>query len=89
MSYYDINPMDIDPDTNRPYANYSSASLDTSFHDGEMDVDDDPGAAYFKIGDTVLWPNGVEGAVSGINSLDDTLMDHCGGWHRAYDVEKL
>lgn len=39
--YDDINPMDIDPETNRPYANYSSPSLDTSFHDGEMDVDDD------------------------------------------------
>jgi len=28
---------DIDPDTGRPYSNYSSPSLDTSFHDGEMD----------------------------------------------------
>lgn len=41
MSYYDIDPMDIDPDTGRPYSNYSSPSLDTSFHDGEMDWDDD------------------------------------------------
>jgi hypothetical protein len=40
MAYSDIDPMDIDPETNRPYAGYSSASLDTSFHDGEMDVDD-------------------------------------------------
>ncbi len=39
--YSDINPMDLDPDTGRPYSNYSSPSLDTSFHDGEMDVDDD------------------------------------------------
>ena len=39
--YYDIDPMDIDPDTGRPYSNYSSPSLDTSFHDGEMDWDDD------------------------------------------------
>lgn len=38
--YYDINPMDLDPDTGRPYSNYSSDSLDTSFHDNEMDVDD-------------------------------------------------
>ena len=37
----DIDPMNIDPDTNAPYANYSSPSLDTSFHDGEMDVDDE------------------------------------------------
>jgi hypothetical protein len=39
--YYDIDPQDIDPDTGRPYANYSSPSLDTSFHDGEMDIDDE------------------------------------------------
>lgn len=36
-----IDPQDIDPDTGRPYAGYSSPSLDTSFHDHEMDVDDD------------------------------------------------
>lgn len=41
MSYFDIDPMNIDPETNRPYVNYSSPSLDTSFHDGEMDVDDE------------------------------------------------
>lgn len=40
MRYSDIDPMDIDPDTGRPYANYSSPSLDTSFHDAEMDVVD-------------------------------------------------
>lgn len=39
MSYYDIDPQDIDPETGRPYSNYSSPSLDTSFHDHEMDVD--------------------------------------------------
>lgn len=27
--YSDIDPMDIDPDTGRPYAGYSSPSLDT------------------------------------------------------------
>ncbi len=32
----DIDPQDIDPDTDQPYAGYSSPSLDTSFHDGEM-----------------------------------------------------
>lgn len=37
--YWDIDPMDIDPDTGHPYSNYSSPSLDTSFHDNEMDVD--------------------------------------------------
>lgn len=35
-----IDPQDIDPDTGRPYANYSSPSLDTSAHDHEMDVDE-------------------------------------------------
>ncbi len=40
----DIDPQDIDPDTGRPYPGYSSPSLDTTFHDIEMDVnDDDPG----------------------------------------------
>lgn len=39
--YDDIDPMDIDPETGRPYSNYSSSSLDTSFHDGEMDCDDE------------------------------------------------
>lgn len=41
MSYADINPMDLNPDTGRPYANYSSPSLDTSFHDGEMAGEED------------------------------------------------
>ena len=36
-----IDPMDIDPETGRPYAGYSSPSLDTSFHDWEMGGDDD------------------------------------------------
>lgn len=36
MSYSGIDPSDIDPDTGRPYANYSSASLDTGFHEGEV-----------------------------------------------------
>lgn len=34
--YDDIDPQDINPDTGRPYSNYSSPSLDTSFHDGEL-----------------------------------------------------
>ncbi len=38
--YDDIDPQDIDPDTNRPYPGYSSPALDTSFHDHEMDVDE-------------------------------------------------
>lgn len=37
----DIDPRDIDPETGRPYSNYSSPSLDTSFHDHEMEVDDE------------------------------------------------
>lgn len=39
--YNDIDPMDIDPDTGRPYAGYSSPSIDTSAHDWEMGGDDD------------------------------------------------
>lgn len=37
-----IDPRDIDPDTGRPYANYSSPSLDTSFHDDEDEDDEVP-----------------------------------------------
>lgn len=35
-----IDPQDIDPETGRPYSNYSSPSLDTSFHDHELADDD-------------------------------------------------
>lgn len=48
MRYDDIDPMDIDPDTGRPYSNYSSPSLDTSFHDGEMNVEQDAELADFQ-----------------------------------------
>lgn len=39
--YSDIDPMDIDPETGRPYAGYSSPSLDDSFHEREMAIDCD------------------------------------------------
>lgn len=42
----DIDPQDIDPDTGRPYAGYSSPALDTSFHDHEMDVDEGEDDSY-------------------------------------------
>lgn len=45
----DIHPDHIDPQTNRPYADYSSPSLDSSFHDGEMAVDDPPMTAAEKM----------------------------------------
>lgn len=43
----DIDPQDINPDTGRPYPGYSSSSLDTSFHDGEMDADDDDDERFY------------------------------------------
>lgn len=90
MSRYSyIDPQDIDPATGRPYSNYSSGAIDTSFHDHEMDDGDDEAWRAFKIGDVVLWPNGVEGAVRGIDASDGTLLDHCGGWHAAADVERI
>jgi hypothetical protein len=46
MRYDDIDPMDIDPDTGRPYSNYSSPALDTSEHDREMDTDPSPWAKW-------------------------------------------
>lgn len=91
--YYDIDPSDLDPDTGQPYSNYGSPSLDTSFHDHEMDVDDiEPSktrAATFAIGERVNWPNGTIGPVMGIDALDDALLDECGGWHQSNDVDKL
>ncbi len=39
--YSDIDPQDLNPATGRPYSGYSSPSLDDSFHQGEMDVDDE------------------------------------------------
>lgn len=47
--YDDIDPMNIDPDTGRPYSNYSSPALDTSFHDHEMEIDDPVVAAVDRI----------------------------------------
>ncbi len=38
MRYDDIDPRDIDPETNRPYAGYSSPALDDSFHRSEAAV---------------------------------------------------
>lgn len=87
--YRDIDPGDIDPDTGRPYSNYSSPSLDTSFHDHEMDVDDDALASSFTLGQAILLPNGVESTVCGIDTLDNEIMDHTGGWHAAGEVEVL
>lgn len=42
--YPDVHPHDINPATGRPYDGYSSPAIDTSFHDAEMAVDDDPEA---------------------------------------------
>lgn len=68
--YDDVHPNDIDPETNRPYAGYSSPSLDTSFHDHEMDDDDsypprctDPGGH--------VWPRDIE-------EHERCLCIHCG-----------
>lgn len=35
-----IDPQDIDPETGKPYSNYSSPSIDTFFHDHEMNTND-------------------------------------------------
>ena len=41
------------------------------------------------VGDTVLWSNGIEGKVCGVDFDDCTLMDHCGGWHDMAEVDLL
>ena len=46
----DIDPMNIDPETNQPYSNYSSPSLDTSFHDDEMDVGNEEDGGWKVLG---------------------------------------
>lgn len=38
------------------------------------------------IGENVIWPNGVEGRVAGIDEDDKQIMDECGGWHDFCDV---
>lgn len=43
----------------------------------------------WKAGDTVLWPNGVEGKVCGVDFDDCALLDHCGGWHNMADVDLI
>lgn len=40
-------------------------------------------------GDRVLWPNGVEGFVCGVDFSDGTLLDDCGGWHPIADCDRL
>jgi hypothetical protein len=59
--FNDIDPMDIDPETGRPYEGYSSPSLDTSFHDHEMDVDDED-TAESLLREAADHINGVTGA---------------------------
>lgn len=55
MSHYsDIHPDHIDPETNQPYANYSSDCLDTSFHDHEMAVDATPEEHLSSLADVLL-----------------------------------
>ena len=72
--YDDINPMDIDPETNRPYAGYSSPSLDTSFHDAEMDVDDAPDLLAEL--EYVLQAHDYDGALTiGTASLSPAIAD--------------
>ena len=43
----DVDPGDLDPETGRPYANYSSPSLDTSFHDAESAGEDEDDGDYY------------------------------------------
>jgi hypothetical protein len=45
----------------------------------------------FRKGDVVLWPNGVEGVVQGVEQTDTALLllDECGGWIDAYDCDPI
>ena len=46
-------------------------------------------ARRWSAGQRVVWPNGVEGAVCGVDFSDGTLLDECGGWHDMADVDVL
>jgi len=67
MRYDDIDPRDIDPETNRPYAGYSSPSLDTSLHDHEMAIDDDDSTDGL-LREAAAHIRGVTGAQQGSDS---------------------
>ena len=55
MTYWsDIHPDHIDPETNRPYAGYSSPALDTSFADGERVSEDRRWSRWLKSADVAL-----------------------------------
>jgi hypothetical protein len=41
----------------------------------------------WRSGDRVVWPNGVEGVVQGVDFDDCTLLDECGAWVSMYDVD--
>ena len=44
----------------------------------------------FKIGDTVLWPNGIEGVVMGVDYDDATLLRaEDGAWIAIDDVDLI
>lgn len=46
-------------------------------------------AASFKLGQAILLPNGAASTVAGVDTMDDEILDACGGWHPARDVEAL
>lgn len=91
MSYHDINPMDLDPDTGRPYSNYSSPSLDTSFHDWEMAGEDEGngnwrGAAQARAKGFTRRVY-IDGGMEGFEGLikPDTDLD---GQFKAWDLDE-
>ena len=43
---------------------------------------------HWAKGDRVVWPNGIVGEIAAVDFDDQTLMDHCGGWHDMNDVDR-
>ncbi len=77
--YADINPMDIDPDTGRPYSNYSSPSLDISFADGERcDDEEDAGAPGPYYAGDVTFEDDIEDEPDDFYSDDPRAMQGMG-----------
>lgn len=85
--YADINPQDMDPDTGRPYANYSSPSLDASFHDGERAEEngDWRGAAEARAKGFTRRVY-IDGGMEGFEALIRPSDDHDGKF-RAWDLD--
>lgn len=71
-----IDPRDIDPNTGKPYPNYSSPSLDTSFYDNEADIEETDMLNETKeyVSQARIWL-GIASKQTNIDYLYEALME--------------